>query len=75
MDKTNLMIFYENCPNKYKFARLVAFKTGVSVNGVLNWCKGYCKTVDEYKLAVLSEETGIPKDELFNLKEAKDVQP
>lgn len=73
MNKTNLMLFYENCPNKYKFARNVIFKANVSLNTVINWCKGYSKTTDDNKLVVLSEETGIPKDELFNYKETKDV--
>lgn len=68
MNKTNLMIFYENCPRKYKFARSVISRTGASLNTVLNWCKGYGKPSDDNKLIALSEETGIPKDKLFEIQ-------
>lgn len=68
MNKTNLMIFYENCPSKYKFIRSIISRTGVSLNTVLNWCKGYVKPNDDNKLTALSEETGIPKDKLFEIK-------
>ena len=73
MNKTNLMVFYEHCPKKYQFVRTVVGRTGVTLTTVINWCKGYSKTNDEHRLTVLSEETGIPKDELFNYKETKDV--
>ena len=69
MEKTNLMMFYETCSTKYRFATKVARRAGMSLNGVINWCKGYSKTNDEFKLQILSEETGIPKEKLFTTEE------
>ncbi len=61
----NLREFYKKCPRKYEFISRVQERTGVSANSVLNWCKGYMKPGNDHKKQVLSEETGIPVDELF----------
>lgn len=61
----NLTEFYKQCSSKYEFASRVQKRTGVSLQAVLNWCKGYTKPSDEARMKVLSEESGIPVEELF----------
>lgn len=68
MEKMNLKEFYATCPKKYEFAKRVIDRTGVSITTVINWCKGYVKPGDDYKLTVLSEESGIPVEDLFATK-------
>lgn len=60
-----LIEFYDQSREKYKFAVRVQRRAGVSLNTVLNWCKGYTKPSDEQNVKILSEESGIPVEELF----------
>lgn len=68
----NLIEFYAACPKKYEFAKRVIARTGVSINTVTNWCRGFVKPSDAHKLKVLSEESGIPVEDLFVVKKQED---
>ena len=68
----NLIEFYAACPKKYEFAKRVIARTGVSINTVMNWCRGFVKPSDAHKLTVLSEESGIPVEDLFATKSQDD---
>lgn len=66
MEKVNLRTYYKTCKKKYEFAGKVAERCGVTLNAVIKWCNFYAKPGDETKFKILSEETGIPVEDLFN---------
>lgn len=66
MEKVNLKTYYKTCKKKYEFAGKVAERCNVSLNCVINWCNFYAKPGDRTKMQILSEESGIPVEDLFN---------
>lgn len=66
MNTMNLKTYYKSRKKKYEFASRVAERCEVSLTAVLNWCNFYSTPSDEAKIQILSEESGIPVDDLFN---------
>lgn len=64
----NLISYYQtlgrNC--KTKFIRKVASQCNISSNAVLKWVFGDCKPSRLEYIDVLSKESGIPAENLFN---------
>lgn len=67
--KQTLVEFYEKLetktPPKTDYIQRVSKRCNVNEMTVRNWAKGRAKPSDEAHLIILSEETGIPIDELF----------
>ncbi len=67
--KQTLVEYYKDLPSpkppKTEFIEKVAKRCGLNEMTVRNWAKGRTKPSDEAHLIILSEETGIPIDELF----------
>lgn len=65
----NLMQFYEKLPKpeppKTTFVRKMADLCGVDVATVRWWVKGRTRPSNKAHYDILSEATGIPKDQLF----------
>lgn len=65
----NLMQFYESLPKpeppKTTFVKNVAERCGVDVSTVRWWVKGRTKPSNKQHYDILSEATGIPKNQLF----------
>jgi hypothetical protein len=61
--------YYEKLPKlvapKTDFVRRVATRCGVETGTVRFWIKGRSKPCNPEHLSILSEETGIPAEDLF----------
>jgi hypothetical protein len=67
--KKSLREYYESLPQvtqpRTDLARRVAHRCGVSEQAARNWMSYGMKPRNEQHLKVLSEETGIPMEDLF----------
>lgn len=64
----NLISYYQSLKRSYKmkFIRSVAVQCNISSNAVLKWVFGDCKPSRPEYISVLSKESGIPAENLFN---------
>lgn len=64
-----LMGYYESLPKssypKKDFVSLIMRECDVSYTTARNWVKGHTRPMSNKQIAVLSEITGIPKEELW----------
>jgi transcriptional regulator with XRE-family HTH domain len=69
MNKMTLSSYYNSLsaptPPKTDFVKRVSERCGVSMEAVRTWIRGDRRPGDERHYEILAEETGIPKDELF----------
>ena len=66
-NRVNLRMHYRSLQTgRQEFLRKVADRCDVSLNAVRGWVNFDSKTQNPERLKVLSEETGISVDDLFN---------
>lgn len=68
-ERQNLKQYYKSIDNKMDFVRRVAGRCNLCTGAVLKWCFGDGKTKNETFISILSEESGIPIENLFSNNE------
>lgn len=67
--KITLRDYYDGLPSssspKTEFVTKIAYLTGKSHMAVMNWISGRAKPKDDKDLEILSRESGIPTEDLF----------